>query len=206
MFKRNQVMRIISCLGRMTLASTLVFPVSILLPVSLGGCAQQYATPQQAASNACAVFGPRAESGALIGAAAGAGTGALVGGLAGHNGTDALIGAGAGLLIGALAGAAVGHNLDQRDCAAAQVALQQINNAPTGQAIPWNDTATGNSGSFEPTAAEYTDPTSGQICRPVSASYYMSGHQPVQGDTGNVCRDANGDYYWQTAPSAGTAS
>jgi surface antigen len=193
-------MRILSCLNRIIVA------LSLVLPVSLGGCAQQYSTPQQAASDACTAFGPRASSGALIGGLAGAGTGALVGGLAGHNGTDALIGAAAGGLLGVIAGAAVGHHLDQRDCAAAQLALQQIDTTPTGQPLTWNDPATGSSGSFVPTAAEYTDPTSGQICRPISESYYLSGHQPVQGDTGNVCRDANGDWYRQTTPSAGVAS
>ncbi len=193
-------MRIRSWLGWLAMASSLV------LPVPISGCAQQYATPQQAANNACSALGPRATSGALIGGAAGAGTGALIGGLAGHSASDALIGAAAGGLLGAIAGGVIGHNLDQRDCAAAQLALQQIDNTPTGQLIPWNDPATGSSGSFEPTAAEYTDPTSGQICRPISASYYIHGHQPVQGDTGNVCRDANGDWYRQTVASTGTAS
>ncbi len=188
-------MQMISGLGRIAIALTLIFPVS------LTGCAQQYATPQQAEANACSAFGPRATSGALVGGLAGAGTGALIGGLAGHNGTDALIGAAAGGLLGVAAGAMVGHNLDQRDCAAAQLALQQIDNAPEGQALPWTDPATGSKGDYTPTAAQYTDPTSGQVCRPVSADYYLSGHQPVLGDTGNVCRDSNGDYYMQKAQS-----
>lgn len=193
-------MRVVSCFGRLAVA------LSLILPISLDGCAQQYATPQQAANNACSVLGPRATSGALVGGLAGAGTGALIGGLAGHSGSDALIGAAAGGLIGVIAGLAVGHHLDQRDCAAAHLALQQIDNTPTGQSISWNDPATGSSGTFEPTAAEYTDPKSGQICRPISANYYISGHQPVQGDTGNVCRDANGDWYRQAAPSPGTSA
>ena len=195
-------MRLVSGLGRIALASSLLLPV--MLQLSLGGCAQQYATPQQAATDACSALGPRASSGALIGGLAGAGAGAAIGASAG-NGTDALIGAGSGLLVGILAGAAIGHHLDQRDCATAQVALQQLDNAPTGQLIPWSDPATGNSGSFQPTAAEYTDPKSGQICRPISESYYISGHQPVVGDTGDVCRTANGDWKRQAAPSAGTA-
>ncbi len=194
-------MSAISSLGRLALASTL------LLPMSLGGCAQQYTTPQQAASNACSAFGPRATSGALIGGLAGAGTGALIGGLAGHSAGDALIGAAAGGLLGVVAGSAVGHNLDHRDCAAARLALQQIGNAPTGQLIPWSDPATGSKGSYMATAAEYTDPRSGLICRPVSNSYYLNGHQPVVGETGNTCRDANGDWSMQqAAPSSGATA
>ena len=179
--------------------------VSLIFPISLTGCAQQYATPQQASANACSVFGPRAMSGALIGGLAGAGTGALIGGLAGHSGTDALIGAAAGGLIGVAGGAMVGHNLDQRDCAAAQLALQQIDTTPTGQPLPWTDPATGSKGSFTPTADQYTDPTSGEVCRPVSADYYLNGHQPVTGDTGNVCRDANGDWAMQKSQTTTTS-
>lgn len=194
-------MQITSCLGRLTLASAL------LLPVALGGCAQQYATPQQAASNACSAFGPRATSGALVGGLAGAGTGALIAGLAGHSAGDALIGAAAGGVLGVMAGSVVGHHLDQRDCAAAQLALQEIGNAPSGQLIPWSDPSTGSKGSYTPTAAEYTDPKSGLICRPVSNSYYLNGHQPVVGETGNTCRDANGDWVMQqAAPSSGTTA
>ncbi len=192
-------MSIFPRLGRLLLG------VILVMPVPLGGCAQQYATPQQAAADSCSALGPRALSGALIGGAAGAGTGALIGGLAGHSGTDALIGAGIGLGVGLLAGGIVGHNLDQRDCAVAQNALQQIGDVPTGQQVPWTDPATGNKGDFTPTAAVYTDP-SGQICRPISADYYISGHQPVVGETGNVCRDSHGDWYRQTAPSTGSAS
>ncbi len=193
-------MKIISRLGRLAVAMSLV-----ILPVSLTGCAQQYATPQKAAADACSVFGPRATSGALIGGLAGAGTGALVGGLVGHNATDAIIGAAAGGLLGVVGGTMVGHNLDHRDCAAAQLALQQLDSTPTGQNLPWTDPSTGSYGSYTPTAAEYTDPTTNQVCRPVSADYYLSGHKPVLGETGNVCRDQNGDYHMQTAPSTTTS-
>jgi surface antigen len=82
--------------------------------------------------------------------------------------------------------------------------LQQVGTAPVGQLIPWSDPDTGSKGTFEPTAAEYTDPTTGQICRPISASYYINGHQPVEGDTGNVCRTPNGDWQRQTTASTGT--
>lgn len=190
----------IQSLGRLIVAGSLIMPSPFLLT----GCAQQYSSPQEAASSACSAFGPRATSGALIGAAAGAGTGALIGGLAGHSGISALIGAGAGLLAGALAGGAIGHHLDQGDCAAAQLALQQIDTAPVGQAVSWNNASTGSSGSFIPTGAVYTDPTSGQPCRPTNVNYAIKGQQPVLGDQSVVCRTADGNYITKEAPSSAT--
>jgi surface antigen len=126
--------------------------------------------------------------------------------LAGNSGADALIGAGAGLLVGALAGGVIGHHLDQGDCAAAQTALQQIDTAPAGQALTWNNTATGSSGSFVPTGAVYTDPTSGQPCRLTNANYAIAGHQPVMGDKSIVCRTADGDYTTLEAPTSTTGA
>ena len=183
------------------LSLRLVASISLVVPMSLGGCAQHYASPQQAAANACSAFGPGATSGALIGGLTGAAGGAAIGGLAGHSGTAALIGAGAGLLAGLLVGGAIGHNVDAKDCAAARVALQNIENAPVGQRIPWSDPSTGSSGYYVPTAAAYTNEQTNEICRPVSASYYLNGHKPVEDDTGNVCRDANGGWAFQAASS-----
>jgi surface antigen len=180
-------------------ASNLALTAAFMTSLVLTGCAQHYSSPEQAASNACSAFGPRASSGALIGGVTGAAGGAAIGGLAGHSGTAALIGAGVGALAGVLAGEAIGHHLDQRDCAAAQIALQQIGNTPTGQPLAWSDPSTGSHGLFIPTAAEFTDPQSGLICRPINASYYLNGHKPVVGDTGNVCRSANGNWYRQVA-------
>lgn len=175
--------------------ANIIFSGMLASSLMLSGCAQHYSSPEQAASNACSAFGPRASSGALIGGVSGAAGGAAIGELAGHSGTAALIGAGIGALAGVMAGSAIGHHLDQRDCAAAQLALQQIGNTPTGQPLAWSDPSTGSHGLYIPTAAEFTDPKSGLICRPINASYYLNGHKPVVGETGNVCRNSNGDWY-----------
>src|SRR5712692_8441869 len=78
------------------------------------GCAnRQYATPEEAITNACSAFGPKALSGTLIGGVAGAAGGAAIGAAAG-GGHEALIGALAGLLVGAMVGTIAGHVTDKK--------------------------------------------------------------------------------------------
>ena len=179
--------------------------ISGMLAIStiLAGCAQNYSSPQQAADNACRALGPQALSGALIGGLGGAAAGAGIGALAtGGSGKAAAIGAGIGLLAGVVAGMAEGHHLDQGDCAAAQLALQQYGSAPSGQPVVWNNPSTGSSGTYTP-ADSYTS-TGGQICRPTDASYSIQGHAPVTGDQIIVCRTAAGDWepQQQSPPSS----
>lgn len=166
--------------------------VTMIVVALIGGCAQNYTSPQQAAANSCSALGPRALSGALIGGAIGAGAGAGIGALAG-GGRGAAFGALGGLAVGALAGLAEGHHLDMRDCAVAQAALQTIGAVPTGQSVPWYNPATGSHGAYVPVSAQYSAP-SGELCRQIQASYVMSGHSPVEGDTGLVCRQPDGDW------------
>ena len=156
------------------------------------GCAQHYASPQQAAASACSSLGPRALSGAAIGGLSGAALGAGLGAAAG-NGRGAAIGAGAGLLVGLIAGLAKGHELDQEDCRQAQVALQLLGTQPTGRPVTWSNSASGNSGSFTPVSDTYTSP-GGRVCRQISADYAMKGHNAVTSDPGVVCRDEHGDW------------
>ncbi|HUC62458.1 MAG TPA: RT0821/Lpp0805 family surface protein [Alphaproteobacteria bacterium] len=164
---------------------------AMVLTATLDGCAQKYSSPQEAAAHACTALGPRAMSGALIGTAAGAVGGAALGSMAG-SGRYALIGAAAGALVGLVAGLVAGHSADQRDCAAAQAALQKVGNAPTNDPVSWS-APTGSHGLFTPVSDQYTAP-SGQICRKIQSSYYMDGHSPVTGEDGIVCRTADGDW------------
>ena len=154
------------------------------------GCANRpYASPQEAAQNACRALGPKAMSGALIGGLGGAAGGAGIGALAG-GGKGAAIGAGIGLLGGLVAGLAAGSQADARDCAAAQAALAQMTTQPLGVPLMWRSPS-GSYGSFTPISAEYTQ--GNQICRQVHQSTDIAGHQPVQA-SGITCRDPNGDY------------
>jgi surface antigen len=168
--------------------------LSLLTAVALlaGGCAgQQYATPEEAAANACSAFGPKALQGTLIGGAAGAAGGAALGAAAG-GGRGAGVGALVGLGVGLLAGAVTGNMLDKRDCREAQLALQQMSTLPTGQFVAWSEPTTGSRGTFTATTAPYDN--NGRVCRQIRADYYVHNHSPVIGDTGIICRAPNGDW------------
>ncbi len=165
--------------------------IAVLAMVSITGCAnQQYATPEEAVRNACSSLGPKATSGAVIGAAAGAAGGGLIGAAAGNT-KGALIGLGVGAVLGAIAGVAAGHHLDQQDCAQAQIALQQMQNLPTGESVAWSS-PTGSHGSITAFSDDYQ--VGGRVCRRIRSDIYLQGHEPVYGDEGVTCRDANGDW------------
>lgn len=158
----------------------------------VAGCATQYATPEEAIKNACSAFGPKAMSGAIIGAAAGAAGGAAIGAAAGSGGREAAIGALAGLAVGLIAGAMAGKSADQGDCQQAQIALQRINAASTGERITWNNSSTGSAGAFTPVSGTKT--VNGRVCREIRADYYIKNHAGVTGETGLVCRSSSGDW------------
>lgn len=166
--------------------------------VSVGGCAQQYATPEEAMAHACSALGPRALSGALIGGLGGAAGGAAIGGIAG-GGRGAAIGAGIGLAAGLVAGTITGHTLDQADCREAQIALQEMGNAEVNQAVVWSNPTTGSHGQFTPISNDFI--MDGRVCRHIRADYYMSRHEPVVGDQGVICRSSNGDWARVAAPA-----
>lgn len=174
----------------------LVVFAGVLMLSLLSGCAQQYGSAQSAAAASCRSLGPRALSGALIGAGAGAAVGAGVGAAAG-GGKGAMIGALAGGAIGLVAGLVEGHHLDQGDCNAAQAALQRLDVARTGQPIPWSDPSTGSHGVFIAASNAYSQPD-GRICRRIRSTYVLAGQPPVTNDKGIVCRKPNGD--WERAP------
>ncbi len=172
------------------------WPVFLALALA-SGCAQNYGSLEQATSSSCRSLGPRALSGALIGGASGAAIGAGLGALVGNgNKNDARIGALAGLLLGSAIGGIEGKRLDERDCAAAQLALQKVGDQPNGAAVNWTDATTGNHGAYRVISAKYTE-SSGEICRRIQASYYMHGHKPVSGDPGIICRTPQGNWMRQ---------
>jgi len=154
--------------------------------IVLSGCAMPTGgSGTQAGSNSCNVLGPKALVGIGGGALIGAGTGALV---AKNKAAGALIGG----LLGAVAGGAIGKTLDNRDCAAAQLALRQLDTTPTGRQIAWADPDTGTHGTFTPTADATI--SNGRTCRPVQRDITFKDGTQTGGDTGIVCRNANGDY------------
>ena len=177
------------------------FLVGISTVTLTPGCTDQpYTSPQQQAQNACQAFGPKTLSGALIGGLAGAGGGAALGAIGG-GGRGAAIGAGVGLLAGALTGAFVGKSYDQRDCAQAQTALEQMRYAQIGQTVPWQNHTTGSSGSYTAMGPETAQPGSTQLCRPVRQDTMLAGHQATSQNL-LTCRQPDGDYQVvQTPPT-----
>jgi len=175
-----------------------VFGLLTLVAGSISGCAHNYATPEEAAKDACSAFGPKAMSGALIGGALGAGTGAAVGGSSG-NGKEAAAGALVGLLVGVIAGAVAGNIADKGDCEQAKLALQQMEATPTGTAITWNNPASGSHGTYTPVSDTKT--INGHVCREIRADYYLKNHQPVDGEPDLVCRTDSGDWARVTRPT-----
>jgi surface antigen len=163
---------------------------AILLCGSAASCAPQYATPEQAAANACSALGPRALSGALIGGLGGAAGGAAIGAAAG-GGRGAAIGAAAGLLVGIIGGLSMGHQLDQNDCAQARIALQQAGTSAVGYVAYWNS-PTGSHGTFTPLGDTFTQ--NGRVCRSIRSDFQIQGRQPVQ-DVGVTCRTDSGDWF-----------
>ena len=160
----------------------------------VSGCAsRQYASPQEAAANACSALGPKARTGSLIGGLGGAAAGASIGAASG-GGKGAAIGAGVGLLVGLIGGLAVGNQLDQSDCRQAQIALAQAAQGPAGQAVSWSS-PTGSYGTYTPNAMLYADTSApGRMCRRFTGTMVMKGHDPVQ-DSGLTCRDEGGDWH-----------
>ena len=166
------------------------------------GCADRpYSSPQEAAQNACRALGPKALSGAAIGALGGGALGAGLGAAAG-GGRGAVIGAGVGLLGGLVTGLIVGSHADQRDCAAAQTALAQMTTQPINIPAMWRSPS-GSYGSYTPLSTEYAQ--DGQFCRQVRQSTNIVGHQSTE-STGIACRQPNGDYQTMTETAANGAA
>lgn len=121
--------------------------------------------------------------------------GAIGGGVAGYQ-----FGKGSGkavaTAIGAIAGGAIGNelgaSLDRADQTYYNSTQQRaLETAPTGQALPWNNPQTGNSGSFTPSNPYQT--SAGQYCREFSQSIKVGGK--IENGYGTACRQADGS--WQ---------
>jgi surface antigen len=178
---------------------------ALLLLVAAGGsllfgCTnRQYATPEEAIHNACSAFGPKALSGTLIGGAVGAAGGAAIGAAAG-GGKNAAYGALAGLAAGLIVGAIAGNTADKKDCQQAHLALQRVNDTPTGVRVAWANGVSGSYGAFTPVTDERT--VNGHVCRDIRSDYFIKDHQPVVGEPGLVCRTADGDWARVEVPAS----
>ena len=127
--------------------------------------------------------GPRAQFGALTGAAAGG----LLGSAASGGKGEAIA---AGVLLGGLFGGAVGDSLDRADRRYAAASFQQgLEYHPSGRPSTWHNPDSGHSGSFTPT---HTTATDTGYCREFSQRVRIGGRS--RRAYGTACRDADGHW------------
>jgi surface antigen len=160
----------------------------IAVAALLAGCGT--VTPDGQPTGKVGGFGMKESVGTLGGAA----LGGLAGSQIGH-GTGSLVATGAGVLLGALLGNQVGQSLDRADATTAQrTAGQALETAPAGQAVPWRNPDTGNSGTVTPTRTyEPAQPQyEGQVCREFQQTITVGG-QTQQGH-GRACRQPDGSW------------
>ena len=148
---------------------------------------------QQNAQNAQAggIMGGGGFSKSDIGTGLGAATGAVIGSSFGK-GNDRVIGGVIGALGGAYLGNQIGASLDRADMQYYnQAQYQALEYSQPGQALPWNNPQSGNSGSFTP-GGYYQNPQ-GNYCREFSQNINVGGRP--ESAYGTACRQPDGN--WQ---------
>jgi surface antigen len=160
----------------------------ILLATSLlvSACAQQ--TSQNARKGGVLGGGgfSKSDIGTVIGAAGGAALGNKVG-----RGTGRVVGIAVGTLIGAGLGHEIGASLDRADINYYQRAQQTaLENANAGEALPWRNPKSGNSGTITP--SNYYTADNGQYCREFTQEIHIGGR--VEEGYGTACREEDGSW------------
>lgn len=124
--------------------------------------------------------------GTVLGGVGGAVIGSTVGG-----GRGRLVATGAGAILGGLAGNAIGKSLDAADAAYANQTTQRaLETAPAGQALPWSNPQSGNSGTVIPQAPYQT--ADGGYCREFQQHIIVGGQR--QDGYGRACRQPDGSW------------
>lgn len=148
---------------------------------------------------ACQQAGGRPGTGVMNGGAVnkqdiGTIAGAVAGGVVGHNiggGTGQTVATIAGTLIGAGLGASIGSSLDKADMGYYnQTSQRALETAQPGQALPWNNPQTGNSGTVTP--SNYYQDDSGRYCREYTQTIKVGGK--TQQGHGTACREPDGTW------------
>jgi surface antigen len=126
-----------------------------------------------------------------VGTGVGAIGGALLGSTIGKGGGK-IAGTIAGGLLGGLVGNSIGKSLDNADLAAYNAASQRaLETAQPGQALPWSNPQSGNSGTITP--SNYYQNPNGQYCREYTQTIVVGGRS--QQGYGKACRQPDGS--WQ---------
>ncbi len=125
-------------------------------------------------------------------------TGTVLGGVGGAllgsqfgKGTGKLVGVGVGTLLGAALGNQVGASLDRADMQYYnQTSQQALETAQPGQALPWSNPQSGNSGVVTP--LNYYQTAQGQYCREYNQTVTVGGKK--QSAYGKACRQPDGSW------------
>lgn len=169
----------------MRISSSIALITSVVMLTACAG--------QQNANNASA--GGITGGGGLSKSDVGTGLGALGGAVIGSSfgkGNGRVVGGVLGALGGAYLGNEIGSSLDRADMTYYNQAQQRaLETAPAGQALPWNNPQSGNSGSFTPSG--YYQGANGQYCREYSQTVNVGGR--AQNAYGTACRQPDGT--WQ---------
>jgi surface antigen len=126
-----------------------------------------------------------------VGTVAGAIGGGVIGSTMGSGAgkTAATIG---GALLGGMLGSSVGQSLDNADRSAAEHTSQRaLETAQPGQALPWSNPSSGNSGTITP--SNYYQNAEGQYCREYNQTIVVGGRS--EKGHGTACRMPDGT--WQ---------
>jgi surface antigen len=120
--------------------------------------------------------------------------GAALGGVLGSKvgkGTGKGVAIGVGTLLGAAMGSSVGSSLDRADMQYyGQTSQRALETAQPGQALPWSNPQSGNSGSVTP--YNYYQMSDGSYCREYSQTINVGGQ--IQKGFGKACRQADGTW------------
>ncbi|MEI7668988.1 MAG: RT0821/Lpp0805 family surface protein [Pseudomonadota bacterium] len=125
--------------------------------------------------------------GTVLGGVGGAAIGSTMG-----KGNGRIAATAAGAILGGLIGNSVGGSLDNADASYANQTTQRaLETAPAGQALPWRNPESGNSGVVIPQAPYQT--SDGSYCREFQQKIVVGGK--AQSGYGKSCRQADGS--WQ---------
>ena len=120
--------------------------------------------------------------------------GGVLGALAGSTiggGRGRIVATAAGAILGGFAGSSIGKSLDQADAAYAnQTAQRALETSQPGQALPWRNPESGNSGTIVPEAPYRT--SDGTYCREFQQTIVVGGQK--QSAYGRACRQPDGSW------------
>ena len=135
----------------------------------------------------CRAPGEKEAVGTLVGAAGGG----VIGAHLGHGQTAQWTTGTIGVIGGAGIGNAIGRKLDQLDEEQARIAFRRATQVPVGEVVYWNNTRTGNWGSYKPLREGHSR-IYGNYCREFVTQGMVDGRPERL--YGTACRAPNGTW------------